>query len=84
MAAFQLTSLSLLVNITSMSELSPAARAIVEAFAERYELLGPLEGNWQEVCLAAALTALAARIKGADSIRQDVLDIVNELEKSDG
>ncbi len=67
-----------------MTELSPAARAIVEAFNERYELLGPLESNWQEVCLAAALTALAVRIKGADSIRQDVLDIVNELEQSDG
>ena len=63
-----------------MTDLSPAARAIVEAFDERYELLGPLEGNWQEVCLAAALTALAVRIKGAESIRQDVLDIVNELE----
>ncbi len=63
-----------------MAELSPAARAIVAAFDERYELLGPLEGNWQEACLAAALTALAVRIKGADGIRQDVLDIVNELE----
>jgi hypothetical protein len=29
---------------------------------------------------AAALRALAVRIKGADGIRQDVLDIVNELE----
>lgn len=67
-----------------MTDLSPAARAIVEAFDERYELLGPLEGNWQETCLAAALTALAVRIKGADGIRQDVLDIVNELEQADG
>ena len=63
-----------------MANLSPAARAIVEAFDERYELLGPLEGNWQEACLAAALTALAVRINGAPGIRQDVLDIVNELE----
>lgn len=63
-----------------MTELSPAARAIVAAFDERYELLGPLEGNWQEACLAAALTVLAVRIKGAEHIRQDVLDIVNELE----
>lgn len=63
-----------------MTELSPAARAIVAAFDERYELLGPLEGSWQEVCLAAALTALAVRIKGAEHIRQDVLDIVNELD----
>ncbi len=67
-----------------MTDLSPAARAIVEAFDERYELLGPLEGNWQEVCLAAALTALAVRIKGADGIRQDLLDIVNELEGING
>jgi hypothetical protein len=60
--------------------LSPATQSIVDAFNERYELLGPLEGNWQEACLAAAFTALAVRIKGADGIRQDVLDIVNELE----
>ena len=53
------------------------------AFDERYELLGPLEGNWQEACLASALTALAVRIKGAPGIRQDVLDIVNELERTD-
>jgi hypothetical protein len=65
-----------------MTDLSPATRAIVEAFDERYELLGPLEGNWQEACLAAALTALVVRIKGASDIRQDVLDIVNELESN--
>lgn len=39
--------------------LSPAAQAILAAFDDRYELLGPLEDNWQEVCLAAALGALA-------------------------
>jgi|Laugresu1bdmlbdd_1035124.scaffolds.fasta_scaffold43130_1 hypothetical protein len=64
-----------------MTNLSPAARAIVQAFDDRYELLGPLEGNWQEACLAAALTALAVRIKGADGIRQDVLDIADELNR---
>jgi len=63
-----------------MSSLSPAARAIVDAFNDRYELCGPLEDNWQEACLAAALTALAVRTKGAPDIRQDVLDIVNELD----
>jgi hypothetical protein len=67
-----------------MTELSPAAQAVLDAFNERYELLGPLKGNWQEACLAAAFTALAVRIKGADGIRQDVLDIVNELEWVDG
>jgi hypothetical protein len=64
-----------------MTDFSPAAAAVVRAFDERYELLGPLEGNWQEACLAAALTALAVRIKGAPDIRQDVLDIVNEFEQ---
>jgi hypothetical protein len=49
-----------------MTELSPAAQAIVQAFDDRYELLGPLEDDWQEQCLAAALGALA--------------DLPNELE----
>jgi hypothetical protein len=63
-----------------MTDLSPAAASIVQAFDDRYELLGPMEGNWQEICLAAALRALAARINGADAIRQDILDIAAELE----
>lgn len=63
-----------------MTSLSPAAQAIVTAFDERYELIGPLESNWQEVCLAAALSALAVCIKGADNIRQDVINIAAELE----
>jgi hypothetical protein len=42
--------------------LSPAAQAIVAAFDERYELLGPLEGNWQEVCIADALRAAADQV----------------------
>jgi hypothetical protein len=65
-----------------MTDLSPAAASIVKAFDDRYELLGPLEGNWQEVCIAAALRALAARINGADAIRQDIFDIATELEAS--
>jgi heme oxygenase len=63
-----------------MTDLSPAAQAVLQVFDDRYELLGPLEENWQEVCLAAALRALAVRISGADAIRQDVLDIADELE----
>jgi hypothetical protein len=42
-----------------MADLSPAAQAIVSAFDDRYELLGPLEDNWQEACIAAALYAAA-------------------------
>ena len=65
-----------------MTDLSPAAASIVQAFDDRYELLGPMEGNWQELCIAAALRALAARINGADGIRQDVLDIAAELDNT--
>ena len=39
--------------------LPPAAQAIVKAFDDRYELLGPLEDDWQEQCLAAAIRELA-------------------------
>jgi hypothetical protein len=42
-----------------MTDLSPAAQAIVQAFDDRYELLGPLEDDWQEQCLAAVLRAVA-------------------------
>jgi hypothetical protein len=42
-----------------MTDLSPAAQAIVQAFDDRYELLGPLEDDWQEQCLTAALRAVA-------------------------
>lgn len=42
-----------------MPELSPAAQAIVQALDDRYELCGPFDDNWQELCLAAALEALA-------------------------
>jgi hypothetical protein len=62
-----------------MTNLSPAAASIVQAFDDRYEI-GMFDENWQEDCLAAALRALAARINGADAIRQDVLDIAAELE----
>jgi hypothetical protein len=65
-----------------MTDLSPAAASIVQAFDDRYELLGPFEANWQELCIAAALRALAVRINGADAIRQDIIDIATELEAS--
>jgi len=66
-----------------MTKLSPAAKAVLTAFRDRYTESfrpGPFPDYWQEACLASALTAIAVRIKGADGIRQDVLDIVNELE----
>jgi hypothetical protein len=62
-----------------MTSLLPAAASIVQAFDDRYEI-SMFDENWQEDCLAAALRALAARINGADAIRQDVLAIAAELE----
>jgi hypothetical protein len=64
-----------------MPDLSPAAASIVKAFDDRYEI-STFNEDWQEECLAAALRALAARINGADAIRQDILDIAAELEAS--
>ena len=63
-----------------MTELSPATSAILDAYWEAFN--APLEGAVHRP-LAAALTVLAVRINGADAIRQDVLDIVNELEGAD-
>ena len=67
-----------------MADLSPAARSIVAAFNDRHELCGPFDGNWQELCLAAALRALTVRLNGADGIRQDVFAVVAELEDTSG
>ena len=59
-----------------MAELSPAAQAVLDAaFAD--------DNRHYDANLAAALRALAVRINGADAIRQDVLDIADELETND-
>ncbi len=54
--------------------LSPAAQAVLDAFNGYHETTN------RRIKLAAALYTLAVRIKGADNIRQDVLDIAAELE----
>jgi hypothetical protein len=60
-----------------MTDLSPAAQAVYDAFWDgiRYK------DDITDSNIAAALRALADRIKNADLIRQDVIDIANELEK---
>jgi hypothetical protein len=45
--------------------LSPAASAIVAAFSDRHELCGPFDGNWPDLCLAAALRAAADHLRNA-------------------
>ena len=45
--------------MAAMPDPSPATRAILRAFNDRYELCGPFDDNWQELCLAAAIRALA-------------------------
>ena len=63
-----------------MADLSPTAQAVLTAIhaapdntRDSYRSAG-----------AAALRALAVRINGADAIRQDILDIADELEGQDG
>jgi hypothetical protein len=67
-----------------MTDLSPAAQAVLDAaWADTGIILGDREGTLRAQ-LAAALRALAVRINGADAIRQDILDIADELEGQGG
>ena len=52
--------------------LSPAAQAVLRAAGDSEPGI--------YATIAAALRALAVRVKGADAIRQDILDIATELE----
>jgi hypothetical protein len=58
-----------------MTNLSPAAQAILRAAGDSEPGI--------YATIAAALRALAVRINGADAIRQDILDIADELEALD-
>ena len=58
--------------------LSPAAQAVLDAYFTHADLLNR-EVSHEEM-IAAALRALAVRVKGADDIRQDILAIATELE----
>jgi hypothetical protein len=61
-----------------MTNLSPAAQAVLDAYRgglTRKTTAGITNGR-----IAAALRALAVRINGANAIRQDILDIADELE----
>ena len=67
-----------------MTDLSPAAQAVFNAaLADTGIILGDREGTLRAQ-LAAALRADAIRINGADAIRQDILDIADELEAQGG
>lgn len=78
-----------------MADRTPATRAIVEAFDDRYELCGPFDDNWQELCLAAAFRALADHQSPAwdggplchwtptPYTRQELRNIAAELEGAD-
>ena len=61
-----------------MTSLSPATRAMLDAY-EDSSMSASLDGV-DRGGLAAALRALAVRIKGADAIRQDILALAAELE----
>ena len=64
-----------------MADLSPAAQAALDAFDERYELLGPLEDDRQEQCLAASFLAVALYL---DNDCQQLLGVATELEVPNG
>lgn len=70
-----------------MADPTPATSAIVAAFNDRYELCGPFDDNWQELCIAAALRAVADRIEhhwdGAECV-DHLQAIAAELEGADG
>ena len=59
-----------------MTDFSPASQAILDAIAE-WEVE---PDSYSRQIVIVTLHALALRIKGADDIRQDILDIANELE----
>jgi hypothetical protein len=61
-----------------MTDLSPASQAILDAITE-WEV--EPDSHSRQIAIAT-LYALASRIKGADDIRQDVLD-ANELENTE-
>lgn len=60
----------------SKKPLSPATDAIWEAFNQEEAGVFVDYGNK----LAAAFRELASRIVGADGVRQDILDIADELD----
>lgn len=70
----------------SQENISYEAQRIVEAFENRYELLGPFDGNWQELCLAAAFRELSLQLSfGHDSGHpvindQDLQSLIHHLE----
>ena len=65
-----------------MADLSPAAQAVLDEYSAAADFtFDPSIDFWGvKAGLAAAFRALAVRINGADAIRQDVLDIADELE----
>jgi hypothetical protein len=74
-----------LIPVDAMTNLSPAAQAVLDAYRD-FSWRPDKEDNgryykWSHRAgIAAALRALAVRINGANAIRQDILDIADELE----
>lgn len=60
-------------GFSKMTNLSPAAQAIIDAS-------NCAGSRCVQLHIADALRALAVRIHGANAIRQDVLDIADELD----
>ena len=65
-----------------MTELSPAAASIVQAFDDRYKI-NMFNVNWQEDCIAAALRAVDGELASCLFIGPDEGDIKRMIDVSD-
>lgn len=65
-----------------MTELSPAAASIVQAFDDRYEI-NMFHANWQEDCIAAALRAIDEELASCLYVGSDEGDIKRVIDVSD-
>lgn len=65
-----------------MADLSPAAQAIMDAYQTAPMSFSNYE-QWDRDAIGAVLRELAKRIKGAENIQQDILDIATELDNKD-
>ena len=63
-------------------DLSPITKGVIKAFEDRYELCGPFDGNWVELCLAAVFRELA-ELGGIESIFVDPSGCPSEKEYGD-
>jgi hypothetical protein len=89
--SFQDDGRTLKVFISIRKKMTDKTQKLVNAFDERYENLGPFDGDWQELCIAQTLRELIKQCSynhfyldgdhGIDVINvKDIMEIIEELE----